>query len=107
MTCEEIAMSDKPFAEGRRRALKIALGGMVAIPLANTLLRSPARAAEQVSMDDPLAKQLKYTDHSTVKGQVCNGCRYYGGGAKMGPCQIFGGKLVAAQGWCSSWAPAG
>jgi hypothetical protein len=104
MTCEEIVMSDKPFAEGRRRAIKLALGGIIAVPLANTLLRSSAWAAEQVSPDDPMAKQLKYTDNSPKKGEVCSNCRYYGGGAKMGPCSLFQGKLVAAPGWCTAWA---
>lgn len=99
-------MSEKPFEHGRRRAMKLALGGIVAIPLANVLLRSPARAAEQVSPDDPMAKQLKYTDNSPKKGQTCCNCIYYGGGQKMGPCQIFGGKLVACQGWCTSWKAA-
>jgi hypothetical protein len=103
---EEIAMSDKPFEHGRRRAIKLALGGIVAVPLANVLLRSPARAAEQVSADDPMAKQLQYTDKSTVKGEYCDNCKYYGGGAQSGPCQIFQGKLVAAKGWCSAWATA-
>jgi hypothetical protein len=103
---EEIAMSDKPFEQGRRRAMKLALGGIVAVPLANVLLRTPAQAAEQVSPDDPQAKALHYTDNSPKKGQYCHNCTYYGGGAKMGPCQIFQGKLVAAQGWCQSWKAA-
>ncbi len=99
-------MSDKPVEHGRRRAIKIALGGIVAVPLTNVLLRSPARAAEQVSMDDPMAKQLQYTDKSPKKGQYCDNCKYYGGGAQTGPCQLFQGKLVAAKGWCNAWATA-
>src|SRR5918912_1121649 len=37
-------MSDKPISKGRRRTLKLALGGAVALPSADILLRSPAGA---------------------------------------------------------------
>lgn len=99
-------MSDQSIAHGRRRAIKLALGGVVAIPLANVMLRSPARAAEKVSPSDPQAKQLKYIEKSTTKGQTCANCKYYGGGAEEGPCQLFQGGLVTAQGWCSAWVTA-
>jgi hypothetical protein len=104
MLNEESVMSDNLIQQGRRRVMKLALGSIVAIPLANVLVRNPAQAAEQVSADDPQAKQLKYTDVSPKKGEYCDNCTYYGGGAKMGPCQIFQGKLVAAKGWCSAWS---
>ncbi len=98
-------MPDKPFEEGRRRAMKLALGGIVAVPLANALLRSPAEAAQKVDPSSAQAKALHYTNHSNHTGQQCSGCTYYGGGAKWGPCQIFNGQLVAAQGWCQSYTP--
>jgi len=106
MLNEEFAMSDQPIAHSRRRAMKLALGGIVAIPLANVLLRAPAQAAETISPSDPVAKQLKYVEKSTTKGETCANCKYYGGGAESGPCQLFQGQLVLAEGWCSAWATA-
>lgn len=53
------------------------------------------------------------TERSGVKwgAQKCQGCSFYDttkestiGGKKAGPCQLFPGKAVAANGWCSSWA---
>jgi hypothetical protein len=34
MPDEECVMSDKPIDQGRRRAMKLALGGIIAIPFA-------------------------------------------------------------------------
>jgi len=38
-----------------------------------------------------------------VSGQVCANCRHYKGLAadRSGPCTIFLGKFVSANGWCS------
>ena len=53
------------------------------------------------SADDPTAKALEYTEHSTQEGQSCANCNLYQGGtAASGPCFIFPGKGVAAAGWC-------
>lgn len=99
-------MSDKPFVHGRRRAMKLALGSVVAVPLANLLLRSPAHAAETISPSDPIAKQLKYVEKSPTKGETCANCKYYGGGGESGTCQLMQGQNVLAAGWCSAWATA-
>ncbi|MBA3730824.1 MAG: high-potential iron-sulfur protein [Gammaproteobacteria bacterium] len=103
---EELVMSDQPIAHGRRRAIKLALGGVVAIPLANVLLRTPAGAAKTISPSNPIAKQLKYVEKSTTKGELCSNCKYYGGGGKAGSCQLMQGQMVLAAGWCSAWASA-
>jgi hypothetical protein len=67
--------------------------------------------------DDPMAKAMKYTnDASTVDpstrnnpaaDQNCSNCALVQGedGEAMRPCQIFPGKAVNANGWCSVWAP--
>jgi len=67
--------------------------------------------------DDPMAQAMKYTnDSSTVdasartnsaENQHCANCALVQGedGAEWRPCQIFPGKLVNANGWCSVWAP--
>lgn len=68
-----------------------------------------------VSPADPQAQALGYVDDASqvnraqypqyAQGQHCSVCELYQGPAQSaeGPCQIFGGKLVAARGWCSSW----
>jgi len=70
-----------------------------------------------LSMDDPMAKAMKYTnDWATVDPsarnnpapeQHCSNCALIQGneGDEWRPCQIFPGKLVNANGWCSVWAP--
>ncbi|HEX5787354.1 MAG TPA: high-potential iron-sulfur protein [Woeseiaceae bacterium] len=70
-----------------------------------------------LSPDDPMAQAMKYThDASTVdasakpnpaENQNCANCALIQGedGAEWRPCQIFPGKLVNANGWCSVWAP--
>jgi hypothetical protein len=77
---------------------------------------SHAQDVPQLSEDDPMAKAMKYThDASTVDpstrnnpaaDQNCANCALIQGeeGAWR-PCQIFPGKAVNANGWCSVWAP--
>lgn len=83
---------------------------------------TPAREAQagdmpKLSEDDPMAKAMRYVhDASTVDAgsrpnpapeQNCANCALIQGedGAAWRPCQIFPGKLVAADGWCQVWAP--
>jgi High potential iron-sulfur protein len=79
----------------------------------------PAMAQDlpHLTEDDPMAQAMKYThDASTVdasakpnpaENQHCATCALVQGedGAEWRPCQIFPGKLVNANGWCSVWAP--
>ena len=76
-----------------------------------------AEELPKLSEDDPMAVGMKYThDASTVDpatransapDQTCANCALIQGndGDEWRPCQIFPGKLVAAKGWCSVWAP--
>ena len=80
---------------------------------------NPAEAQdlERIAEDDPVAQSLKYThDASTVdasarpnpaEDQKCSNCALLQGeeGEQWRPCQIFPGKLVNSNGWCSVWAP--
>lgn len=71
----------------------------------------------KLALDDPMARAMKYThDAATVDPasranpaaeQNCANCALVQGsdGDAWRPCQIFPGKLVAAAGWCSVWAP--
>ena len=92
-----------------------------AVAAAGAVLRPSSDAQAQdmpkLSPDDPMAVSMRYThDASTVdpasrpnpaEVQNCANCALYQGedGAEWGPCQIFPGKLVAADGWCAVWAP--
>lgn len=76
-----------------------------------------AQDLEKISEDEPVAQSLKYThDASTVdpasrpnpaEDQSCANCALLQGeeGEEWRPCQIFPGKLVNVNGWCSVWAP--
>jgi len=94
-----------------------------AVAAAGVLVR-PGREAQaqdmpHLSEDDPMAMGMKYThDHTTVDPssranpaaeQMCANCALVQGndGDAWRPCQIFPGKLVNANGWCSVWAPRG
>ena len=78
---------------------------------------APQAGMPQLAESDPQAQALNYVvDASTVDagkypqysaGKDCSNCALYTGaeGSEFGPCSIFPGKLVAAKGWCSVYAP--
>jgi len=80
---------------------------------------TPAKGAEmpKLSVDDPQAKSLAYVEDTTSidtakqprfqAGQACSNCALYQkkDDPDWGGCSIFPGKLVAAAGWCSVYAP--
>lgn len=95
----------------RRRFIKLTAIGLAAAPFANTLLNGTAHAAELISESDPQASALSYvadatkSDKRTDTTALCSNCGLYTGkeGEESGPCAIFQGKLVAANGWCTAW----
>ena len=92
-----------------------------AVATAGVVLAPNRQAAAQdmpkLSEDDPMAQAMKYVhDASTVDAasrpnpapeQMCSNCALIQGadGDEWRPCQIFPGKLVNTNGWCSVWAP--
>jgi High potential iron-sulfur protein len=77
--------------------------------------RAMAQTTAKLEETDPQAVALGYT-HDTKKvdakkfpkhvaAQKCNNCQLYQGKGNdpWGPCQLFPGKQVAANGWCSAW----
>jgi hypothetical protein len=93
-------MSSNKNEVSRRTVLK----GLAAIPVIAAVGYHGSASAEMVSADDPTAKALQYTEHSTEAGKHCGNCNLYQGGtAASGPCPIFPGKDVVATGWCKSW----
>ncbi len=71
----------------------------------------------KLTADDPQAKQLGYVSDSSAvadtarpqkqPNQSCATCSLLQGnvGDEWRPCAIFPGKVVAAKGWCTVWAP--
>lgn len=100
--------------EARRRFLKMVVAGATAVP-ACALAAKYARAQEKVSPDGELAQQLGYVEDASEvdpgewpsyeEGQHCANCQLYAGSESdpEAPCEIFGGNLVVAEGWCSAW----
>ena len=102
----------KPAADtNRRRFVKLTVTGLAATPFASALFSGSAEAVDTVSESDPTAVALKYKADATKATDrkdttaLCSNCNFYSGkaGDANGPCAVFGGKLVTAKGWCSSW----
>jgi len=105
-------MSDNTSDNSRRRFIKLGAMGLAAIPLSNILVRG-AQAANAVDENSPMAKSLSYISDAAKADQgkrggadrFCKNCQLYTGkaGDASGPCNIFQGQLVNANGWCSAW----
>ena len=100
----------------RRKFIQLsaaAAAGAVVMPSRQAV----AQDLPQLAEDDPMAQAMKYVnDASTVdpasrpnpaEKQMCSNCALIQGedGQEWRPCQIFPGKLVNTNGWCSVWAP--
>jgi hypothetical protein len=90
----------------------VAAAGCIALPGREAV----AQDMPKIEESDPIAQSLKYVhDSSTVDPaqranpapeQMCSNCALLqGDSGDWRPCQIFPGKLVNANGWCSVWAP--
>ena len=97
-----------------RRVFLLRAVATTAVVGASANVRSLAQPAK-VEETDPQAVALGYK-HDTTKvdakkypnhtaAQQCSNCQLVQGKAAdaWGGCAIFGGKLVAGQGWCSAW----
>ena len=105
-------MGDRVSRQARRRFLQFATAGVAAAPFCTVRL---THAQERVEEDEELAQQVGYKhDASDVdpnewpdyeEGELCANCQLYHGeqGAEWGPCDIFNGRLVSANGWCVTW----
>ena len=97
----------------RRRVLKLAVSSVAAVPLSSLLLHGQAKAGDlpPVSEDDPAAKGLGYVhdasqspDPKRKPDQFCKNCNLIRSDAgKWRACQIFPGKGVHENGWCTAW----
>lgn len=80
------------------------------------LSRIAVADAQKLSESDANAKALGYVELASKvdktrnpnysAGQECSNCSLYQGkaGDDLGGCTLFGTKLVAAHGWCSSYS---
>ena len=103
-------MTDPVNTNSRRRFIRIATAGLAAAPFASAVMSGSAQAADKLPETDPQATALGYKNDATKAPQrkdataFCDNCNFYSGKPPAdGPCAIFGGKLVAAKGWCSAW----
>ena len=101
------------MSHANRRTFVVTLLSAAALVPAS---RAAAQGAPKLAENDPQAvalgykadttkvDQAKYPQHTAA--QVCGGCNFYQGkpADPMAPCQIFGGKQVAAKGWCSAYS---
>jgi len=91
----------------RRQFLSTVAVGTAIIPISAILLSRPGRAqdVEKLDENDPQAESLNYTHQSDKAYQMCKECQFFQGDpeAEWGPCSIFQGKAVSANGWCRSW----
>ncbi|HRD49382.1 MAG TPA: high-potential iron-sulfur protein [Candidatus Contendobacter sp.] len=105
-------MTDHIPENSRRRFIKLTAIGLAAAPFANVLLSGSAEAADPISETDPQATALGYKADATKAEkrkdatQLCSNCNFYSAkaGDASGPCVLFQGKLVTANGWCTAWA---
>ena len=105
VTQAEIIMSVSRRAFIKDSALLVAAAGIPAASWAQTvpLLSESAPTALALGYKAQASKvdAKKYPRYAA--GQSCFNCALYMGGASVGPCPIFAGFTVEAQGWCSSY----
>jgi hypothetical protein len=112
-------MAKRTVDLGRRKAMKLVLTGVAAVPVAGLVGGRVAYSQDlpQVAEDDPAAVGLKYlhdaskaerTDKAgtAAADQLCSNCQFIGSDSgEWRPCALFPGKAVNENGWCSAWAP--
>jgi len=118
---------NKPEVTRRRFLAQVAIAMPAGAALLDAALlntasaqAAPAPAAlPKLELTDPSAKALLYVEDAAkvdrknplaarfAANQNCASCSQIQGkpGDAYRPCAIFPGKLVAAKGWCSVWAP--
>lgn len=104
----------RTFSRSRRSLLQNSCG-LAALAAAGLPASLLAADLPHVTEDDPTAKALKYVHDATKSPDrkdteaFCHNCRYFKGkkGSDWGPCDLFAGKQVNANGWCNVWAKKG
>jgi hypothetical protein len=102
----------------RRSVLTLIGAAGAALMVGSRPMRAQGAAQDLPHLDpsDPTAKALGYTEDATKVDKSrfpafkpaarCANCNFFQGtGGPYGPCQIFPGKSVSANGWCASHSP--
>jgi hypothetical protein len=101
------------LSNGRRRFLTLLTTGIAALPFIGLLGQRRVHAQElpKVEESDPTAQALSYVHDASQSDkapaeQLCSNCQFYAGaeGEEWGPCALFPGKAVSANGWCTGWS---
>ncbi len=111
-----VEVADLP-STGRRKLIKMMLAAGPTLSLLGTNQQAIAQdAAEKVPTTDPVANALGYVEDATTvdaakypafkQGSICKDCLLYTdpSAEEWGPCSLFQNRLVAANGWCVSFA---
>ncbi len=100
----------------RRRFLRGTVTAAMAAPFVAVLTLRRAHAADltPVPLDNPTVLALAYTEDASEaaelsnyrEGSLCANCQFFGTleANGRGPCSLFPGFSVQANGWCSAWA---
>jgi hypothetical protein len=115
---EQESSMKKPIHKRRivlRSLSTIAVASAAGIPL-SAFTQAQKTQAQKLDEKDPQAISLGYKDDTTQvdkakypkhdPSQTCSNCQFYQqekASGQLAPCTIFGGKLVAAKGWCSAY----
>lgn len=99
-------MTDKT----RRKFVSLMGAGAAVVPLSALVGALPSHAQDDLPLVDPASAQataLQYVEVSEKDGQACSNCSLYTGteGSENGPCPLFPGNSVTANGWCSAYVP--
>jgi hypothetical protein len=115
MVMKNSSVHERTNTASRRQFLKSVGGATTVSFIGLNTVHSRAAELQKLDESDPTAVALKYVhDASKVsdslrpqKDRYCYNCALYSGGKddEWAGCSIFQGKSVAADGWCSVWAP--
>lgn len=98
-------MTDKK----RRQFVTFMGASTVAVPLGALITTLPSQADDLPLVDEasPAAVNWEYKAATDIADKMCMNCALYQGpeDAVGGPCPLFPGNNVHAEGWCKAWAP--
>ena len=91
----------------RRKFVSMMGAGAAVIPVSALVASLPSHAddAPLVDPESAQAQALQYVSESEKGDQNCESCTLYTGvaGEAQGPCPLFPGSAVHANGWCSAY----